>query len=75
MIADTRRTTFEGRGDTLKWRRWPVFILEGSLIPWVQYIVMNETSGGEQPKPEACLTAEQGWVRSPYNATYTYWTC
>ena len=74
MIADTRRTTFEGRGDTLKWRRWPFYILEGPLIPWIQFTVMNETSGGQQLGPQACGEGQQ-WVRSPYNATYTYWTC
>jgi hypothetical protein len=74
IVVDSSRVTFEGRGDTLKWRRWPVFIIQGPLLPWVQFIVMNETSGGEKPPPEACLPG-QDWVKSPYSATYTYWTC
>lgn len=74
IIADSTRTAFDGLGDTLKWRRWRILLIEGPVLPWVQYIVMNATSGGEKPPPEACAEGQE-WVTSPYSATYTYWTC
>ena len=74
IIVDSLRTTFEGRGDVLKWRRWSLLLINGPKVPWVQYIVMNETTGGAAPDPSACAGGKQ-WVQSPYTARYTYWTC
>jgi hypothetical protein len=76
LIADSVRTTFEGRGDdALKWRTWPAYGIKGPSLPWIQLIVMNETSEGERPQgPKACASGQQ-WVRSPYNAMYTYCSC
>lgn len=74
LIVDSVRTIFEGLGDALKWRRWPILLISGPQVPWAQYVVMNETTGGEPPDLSACAGGQQ-WVQSPYTAKYTYWTC
>lgn len=54
--------------------RWPIYIIQGPLIPWTCWATRTNVTGGSPPSSTLCLSPGQQ-IRVPFSSLYKFWTC
>lgn len=74
IIADSTIVTYQVPTEPLLWARWPIYLIQGPLIPWCAWVTRTNSTGGAPPPDSSCTHPGQV-IQVPYTAVYTYYTC